>query len=78
MVVIDAGYVESIDTAGLQLLAAFANSVRAQSRTVEWKNPTPEFCELADLLDLSESLGTANTAPAPAPADDFDDLCPVF
>ena len=56
-VVIDASNVESIDTAALQLMVAFANSRRAQSRAVEWRDPSSVFCETAALLNLNQPLG---------------------
>lgn len=73
-VVVDAGRVESIDTAALQLLIAFANSARKQSRTVEWKQPSGAFQEMADLVDLSQCMGIDDNAVA----EEDDGLCPVF
>ena len=73
-VTIDAGKVESIDTAALQLLVAFANSVRGQSRAVEWTEPSAVFCELADLADLGQRLGIGEGSIA----EEDDGLCPVF
>ena len=73
-VVVDAGNVDSIDTAALQLLLAFANSVRKQSRTVEWRQPSSAFCAMADLADLSQCLGVGDKPVA----EEDDGLCPVF
>ncbi len=73
-VVIDAGKVESIDTAALQLLTAFVKSVREQSRTVEWRELSDVFRDMANLADLSQYLGTGNGCAV----EDNDDLCPVF
>ncbi len=72
---VDASAVEFIDTAALQLLIAFANSMREKSRTVEWKNPSPVFCEMADLADLTQGLGIHADGPV---AEEDDGLCPVF
>ena len=72
-VVVDASRVETIDTAVLQLLAAFANSMRAQSRAVDWKDPSPCFRELAELTDIGSSLRLDE-----GPAGSDDNLCPVF
>jgi len=72
-VVIDAGKVESIDTATLQLLSAFANSVRGQSLTIEWSGLSDVFRDMADLADLSRCLGIGDGC-----AVEDDDLCPVF
>lgn len=73
-VTVDAAKVESIDTAALQLLVAFANSVRERSGTVEWKQPSTVFREMADLADLSRCLGIGEGSIA----DEDDGLCPVF
>ena len=72
-VVVDASRVEAIDTAALQLLAAFANSMREQSRTVDWKDPSPCFREMAELTDISSVLRLDE-----GPASGDDNLCPVF
>ena len=73
-VVVDAGKVESIDTAALQLLVAFANSMRKESRTLEWRQTSTVFCEMADLLGLRESLGIVGASAS----EEDDGLCPVF
>ena len=73
-VVVDASVVESIDTAALQLLVAFTNSIREQSRTIEWKEPSSEFREMAELVDLSRGLGIDDSVVA----EEDDGLCPVF
>ena len=74
---IDAGGVESVDTAVLQLLLAFEISMREQSRTVEWKAQSDEFCRQARLADLAGHLGSpAATEKKTVLADDG--LLPVF
>ncbi len=73
-VVVDAGNVDSIDTAALQLLVAFANSVRKQSRTIEWRQPSNAFRDMAELVDLSQCMGIDDNAVT----EEDDGLCPVF
>ena len=71
-VVVEAAGVETIDTAALQLLVAFANSVRANSRSIRWNDASPALRELAELTDLASALGFEG-----APDED-DGLLPVF
>ena len=71
-VIVEAGDVETTDTAVLQLLAAFANSVRATSRTVRWNDVSPALKELAELTDLTSALGFEGGP------DEDDGLLPVF
>lgn len=73
-ITIDAGKVESIDIAALQLLVAFVNSAREQSRSFEWKEPSTAFCDMANLADLSRCLGIGDGCIA----EEDDILCPVF
>jgi len=73
-IVIDASKVESVDTASLQLLVAFVNSVRGQSRAVRWNKPSGEFRDMAALVDLSACLDFGDHS---IPKED-DGLCPVF
>lgn len=72
--VIDANAVESADMAALQVLVAFANSARAQSREINWKCDDGSLRQLARLSDLEQYLQFDAT---PAEAED-DGLCPVF
>lgn len=53
---LDASAVQRIDTAGLQLLAAFVRDRRAASRQVAWAGASPAFIERAKLLDLQAAL----------------------
>ena len=55
-VVINATAIEAIDTASLQLLVAFANTLRKQSRVLEWLKPSDAFVEIAELVDLVQPL----------------------
>jgi len=54
--VVDASAVETVDTAALQLLVAFANSMYSRSQTIEWREPSAVFTEMAMLADLSKPL----------------------
>lgn len=74
-VVVDVSKVESIDTAALQLLVAFAKSRRDQSRAVDWQTPSSAFCETATLLNLHEPLGIGENA---MDEEEDDGLLPVF
>jgi anti-anti-sigma regulatory factor len=56
-VTLNVSAVERIDTACLQLLAAFATERRAASRPVVWCGVTASLAERARLLDLDASLG---------------------
>jgi anti-anti-sigma regulatory factor len=56
-VTLNVSAVERIDTACLQLLAAFASERRAASRPVVWSGVTASLAERARLLDLDDSLG---------------------
>ncbi|MBT4519429.1 MAG: STAS domain-containing protein [Halieaceae bacterium] len=79
-VVIDASAVESIDTAGLQLLVAFANAVLGQSREIEWLKPSPAIMEIAELVDLAGPLNlhAKPKKEVPKAEEKANDLLPVF
>ncbi len=54
---LDAAAVETIDTAAIQLLAAFAGKVEDSGQTIRWLN-TPEVVRTsARLLGLERQLG---------------------
>jgi anti-anti-sigma regulatory factor len=55
-VVLDAGRVERIDTAALQVLSAFFQDANSQQQTVQWKNPSQAISSSAELLGLSSLL----------------------
>ena len=55
-IVIDASNVQSVDTAGLQLLLAFSLELNKRGCDLELRNPSDEFLEMCHLLDLSESF----------------------
>jgi phospholipid transport system transporter-binding protein len=56
-VTIDAAAVERIDTASMQLLAAFARDRRAAGLSVEWAAVPATVAEAATLLNLTHALG---------------------
>ncbi len=56
-VCIDGRAVERIDTATLQLLAAFSRDMRAASRPVEWRGHSAALARAADSLGLGPVLG---------------------
>jgi len=55
-VTLDVGELQRIDTAGLQLLAAFVRDRRAAARAVEWRGRAPALDAAADLLGLRGML----------------------
>ncbi|MEJ0039079.1 MAG: STAS domain-containing protein [Gammaproteobacteria bacterium] len=57
---IDASAVQRIDTASLQVLAAFARDRRADGLPLEWLGVPDCLTEAATLLDLTTALGFAN------------------
>ena len=58
---IDATAVDRVDTAGLQLLAAFVRDVRAEQRTVEWVGCSDAMRKAATALGLDGALGLPGT-----------------
>jgi len=62
---IDAGRVEKIDTAGLQLLVAFSRQLHESHRALAWKAVAPELARAAAQIGLADTLGlpTAGSAP---------------
>lgn len=55
-VLIDGGGVERIDTAGLQMLIAFAKSHAARGKTIRWTAVSPELLRSSQLLGVVEPL----------------------
>ena len=53
---IDATAVDRVDTAGLQLLAAFVRDLRAEMRTVEWVGCSDALRKTAAALGLEAAL----------------------
>ncbi len=54
---LDASRVERVDTAALQLLAAFCRATRDAGLTLRWRAASPALCEAATMLGLNEMLG---------------------
>jgi len=54
---LDAGQVERVDTAALQLLAAFCRALREAGVSLQWRSASGPLCEAAATLGLSEILG---------------------
>ena len=55
-VVVDVSALQRIDTAGLQLLAAFVRDRRVAGRTVQWRGRAAALDTAAALLGLSAML----------------------
>lgn len=56
---IDAGAIEAIDTAGLQLLLALCAARRSNGGTTSINNPSSALREAAQALGLAPALGLA-------------------
>ena len=65
---IDAGAVQRVDSAGLQVLAAFARDRRAAGRAVEWVSVPGSLADAATLLSLTDALGLAAQPGSGVPA----------
>ncbi len=63
-VTLDVSGVRRIDTASLQLLAAFARDRRARGLRVEVSGESPAFAEGMRLLGLARLIGAAEDSPA--------------
>jgi anti-anti-sigma regulatory factor len=61
---IDASAVQRIDTASLQVLAAFARDRRVAGLPVAWVGVSDVVTDAAGMLDLTETLGLAPSASA--------------
>ena len=59
---IDGGGVERIDTATLQLLAAFVRDLHADARSVEWIKCSAALRRAANSLGLESALSLAGTS----------------
>jgi len=59
---VDAGAVERIDTAGLQLLLGFAARLRVMERRLVWGAVSPAFRHGAAQLGLTGALGLPEAA----------------
>lgn len=56
-ILIDASKVEMVDTAILQVLLAFVKKAQVQDVSVTWVEPSQEFMNRAEMLDLTGLLG---------------------
>ena len=54
---IDGSAVDRVDTAGLQLLAAFVRDLQAEARSVEWVGCSVALRRSANALGLGTALG---------------------
>jgi phospholipid transport system transporter-binding protein len=57
---IDGTAVDRVDTAGLQLLAAFVRDLEAEARSVEWVGCSVALRRAANALGLGVALGLGN------------------
>jgi len=55
-VLVDGSAVERIDTAGLQMLIAFARHHAARGKTLHWTSVSPELLRSSQLLGVTEPL----------------------
>jgi anti-anti-sigma regulatory factor len=60
---IDGSAVDRIDTAGLQLLAAFVRDLQAEARSVEWLGCSTALRRSANALGLGAALGLGSERP---------------
>ncbi|NVJ49499.1 MAG: STAS domain-containing protein [Gammaproteobacteria bacterium] len=54
--VLNASKVERVDSAGLQLLAAFIREVVARGAVVQWQKPNDTFLNATKLLGMNSAL----------------------
>jgi len=54
--ILDASKVETVDTSGLQLMLALVKTAIANSKTVQWQNPSEVFVSSATRIGLAEKL----------------------
>lgn len=66
---LNAGDVDHIDTAGLQVLVGFVNQLKQQGKSIEWSEVSDEFQDFATVLALDTYLDLSNSNQAPAPAE---------
>jgi len=53
---VDAHALEHVDTAGMQLIYAFARDARKEGKSVAWRNASPRFVEAARVLGMLDAL----------------------
>lgn len=62
-VTLDIASVQRIDTAGIQLIAAFVRERESRGRKVEWRGTAPAFTSAARLLGVASVLGLPESPP---------------
>ncbi len=62
-VTLDVAALQRIDTAGMQLIAAFVRERGSHGRQVQWRGTTPTFASAARLLGLASVLGLPPATP---------------
>ncbi len=76
---INAGEVDSIDTASIQLLVAAINSAKANDVKVGWSGVSEKLKDLASIVDLTRFLDLDSVVDSDSgAAESEDDLVPVF
>lgn len=56
---LNAGGIERVDTAALQLLTAFVQQMNTNNKEVSWLKPSDNFLKSVELLGLKAMLGLA-------------------
>ena len=56
-IVIHAAAVQRADTAGIQLLYAFAKAAKERQITLDWDQPSAKLISAAEILGMKDSLG---------------------
>lgn len=55
-IVFDASKLERVDTAALQLIAAFSKKMHENGLSLSWSKPGKDIIEIAQLLDMKEAV----------------------
>ncbi|MFK8018470.1 MAG: STAS domain-containing protein [Pseudomonadales bacterium] len=76
-VTIDVEGLVSVDIASIQLITAFVQMLKSQSRDVAWQGISNDFAQQVALLDLDKHLGIDASQFIEA-EEEPDSLCPVF
>ncbi len=69
LVTLDVSRLKRIDTAGMQLLAAFVRERAMHDRSVQWRGESAALSMAAQLLGLSAVLGSSKQPPGAAARD---------
>jgi len=62
-ITLDAKELQRVDTAGMQVIAAFVRERNANGRQVQWRNTPPTLLSAARLLGLGTLLGLPQPTP---------------